>query len=105
MGGVFCATCPVCGALCDDIEVTVQDNKIVKVKNACAISEAKFLNYHRDRLSGPMIRKGGELVQASWEEAINRSAEILAKASFTAGVRLAARQLRKDWNSPRKSEG
>ena len=31
-------TCPICGCLCDDIEVTVENNEIVKMKNGCALS-------------------------------------------------------------------
>lgn len=75
-------TCPVCGSLCDDIELSFKENKILKVKNACAIGEAKFLNYHQDRPKGPMVRKKGKLVDVSWEEAIKKSAEILLKASY-----------------------
>ena len=78
---VSCIICPFCGSLCDDIEVVVEDNRIVKVRNACAIGEAKFLSQNHHRLT-PMIRKGDELVEASWEEAIQRSAEILAEASY-----------------------
>jgi len=75
-------TCPVCGCLCDDIAATVERNIIAKVKNACAISEGKFLNYHDHRLLSPLMRKNGELVKASMDEAIRRSAEILAEASY-----------------------
>ena len=82
MGVVDCVICPVCGSLCDDIKLTVEGNTIVKVKNACAMGEAKFLNYNQDRPPAPMIRKDGKLIKASWEEAIQRSAEILTKASY-----------------------
>ena len=75
-------TCPVCGCLCDDIEVTVEGNVITKVKNACAVSEGKFLNYQDHRLLKPLIRKNGELVETSLDEAIKKSAEILADASY-----------------------
>ena len=46
-------TCPVCGTLCDDLEVTVKDNTVVDVKNACAVGEAKnlFLKYRKLRES------------------------------------------------------
>ena len=37
-------TCPICGCLCDDIEVTVENNEIVKMKNGCAICEAKWFS-------------------------------------------------------------
>jgi formylmethanofuran dehydrogenase subunit B len=75
-------TCPVCGSLCDDIEVLVENNRIVKVKNACGLGESKFLNYDEHRLRKPLIRKNGELVEASIEEAVRRSAEILADAAY-----------------------
>ena len=75
-------TCPVCGCLCDDIEVTVEGNVITNVNDACAVSEGKFLNYQHHRLLTPLIRKNGELVEASLDQAIRRSAEILANACY-----------------------
>ena len=75
-------TCPVCGSFCDDIEITVKNNVIVKVKNACAVGEAKFLNYALHRQTKPLIRKNGELVEVSLEEAIRKGAEILANAKY-----------------------
>jgi len=75
-------TCPVCGSLCDDIEILVENNRIVKVRNACGLGESKFLNYNEHRLKKPLIRKNGELVEASTDEAIRRSAEILAEAAY-----------------------
>jgi formylmethanofuran dehydrogenase subunit B len=77
-------TCPICGTLCDDLVIEIKDNSIVDVKNACAISEAKFLNFtnpdHRN--VKPLIRKEGKLAEATWNEAIQKSAEILVKASY-----------------------
>ena len=37
-------TCPFCGTLCDDLEITVTDDnkKIISVRNACAIGAEKF---------------------------------------------------------------
>jgi len=55
-------TCPVCGCLCDDIEVTVEGNTITEARNACAISEGKFLYYQDHRLLKPLVRKEGKLV-------------------------------------------
>jgi len=76
-------TCPVCGSLCDDIELTVEDEKIVKVKNGCAMCESKFLGYNGEhRLLKPLIRKNGKLVKASLREATKRAAEILADANY-----------------------
>lgn len=76
-------TCPVCGSLCDDIELTVEKGRIVKVKNGCAMCEAKFLGYCSEhRVLKPMIRKNGELVKTSLKEAVKRAAEILAEANY-----------------------
>ena len=74
--------CPVCGCLCDDIELIVEDNRIVEARNACAMSAAKFEKFHLHRNTDVYVRKNGELTKASMEEAIRRSAEILAEASY-----------------------
>ncbi|MGQ9565458.1 MAG: molybdopterin-dependent oxidoreductase [Candidatus Bathyarchaeales archaeon] len=77
-------TCPICGTFCDDIELTVKKNKIVDVKNTCAMGEAKFFNYsnpHHRNLK-PLIRRNGTLVETSWTDAIKKSAQILAEASY-----------------------
>ncbi len=60
----------------------MKDNVITNVKNACAVSEAKFLNYSSHRHLTPLIRKNGQLVEASLDEAIQKSAEILADAAY-----------------------
>ena len=75
-------TCPVCGDFCDDIEVTVKNNVVTGVKYACAVGAARFLNYSIHRQKKPLIRKDGELVETSLDEAIRRSAEILADAAY-----------------------
>jgi formylmethanofuran dehydrogenase subunit B len=80
---VKAVTCPICGSLCDDIELTIEDGRIVKVKNGCAMCESKFLGYNGEhRLLKPLMRKDGELVKTSWKEAIGRAAEILAEANY-----------------------
>jgi formylmethanofuran dehydrogenase subunit B len=75
-------TCPVCGCFCDDIELTIENGKIVKVKNGCAMSESKFLGYSGHRLLRPLVRKKGELVETSFKEATRKAAEILAQANY-----------------------
>lgn len=75
-------SCPVCGCLCDDIEVDVTDNRVISVKNACAIGEAKFLNYAQHRATTPLIKNGNSLIEASLEAAIQRSAEILVNSKY-----------------------
>lgn len=76
-------TCPICGCLCDDIEVTVENNEVVKMKNGCAMCEAKFIGYKGEhRIHTPLMRKEGKLVPVSMEEAVHKSAEILANANY-----------------------
>jgi formylmethanofuran dehydrogenase subunit B len=76
-------TCPICGSLCDDIELTVENGKIVKVKNGCAMCESKFLGYSGEhRILKPLMRKNGGLVKVSLKEAIRKAAEILAEANY-----------------------
>jgi formylmethanofuran dehydrogenase subunit B len=76
-------TCPVCGTFCDDIEIIVDDNNhIIEAKNACAMGAAKFLNFADHRIKTPFIRKNGELVEASMDEAIEKAAQILVDAHY-----------------------
>ena len=37
------AVCSLCGSLCDDITVTVENNKITKIENACILGHSKFV--------------------------------------------------------------
>jgi len=74
--------CPGCGCLCDDLEIEVENNTVKAVRNACGMGESKFLGYSLHRPQKPMIRKNGELVEASLSEAIKKSAEILANSAY-----------------------
>ncbi len=76
-------SCPVCGCLCDDVELEIEKNVVTKVKNACGMGEAKFLGYSgTHRPLKPMIRKNGKLEEASLTEAVKKAAEILANAHY-----------------------
>ncbi|MDE2058147.1 MAG: formylmethanofuran dehydrogenase subunit B [candidate division NC10 bacterium] len=69
--------CPFCGVTCDDLEVKVENGKIVEVKNACVLGKATFL-HHLEGLSTPRIH--GK--PATVDECIDAAAEILAKAKY-----------------------
>src|SRR5437764_12467842 len=72
------ATCTFCGCVCDDMELTVEGNKITKAKNACVLGKAWFLNHHiEDR---PVALIGGK--PATLEDAIERAAQILTNARY-----------------------
>ena len=70
-------TCPFCGTLCDDLEVVVDDGRIVDVKNACVLGKATYL-HHEGGLATPRIH--GEPAQL--EECLQKAAELLAKAKY-----------------------
>ncbi|MEM3406711.1 MAG: formylmethanofuran dehydrogenase subunit B [Nitrososphaerota archaeon] len=74
--------CSFCGCLCDDIEVNIENNKIVNVKNTCSLGLSKFLNYDKHRILKPRIRKSKEFVNVSLEEAIDECVKILSNASY-----------------------
>lgn len=71
--------CSLCGCVCDDIEVEVEENQIKKVvRGACAVGRSKLLGH--DRIKSPMVRENGELKECSYEDAIKKAADILAEA-------------------------
>lgn len=67
--------CTFCGCLCDDLEVEVTDNKIMKVKRACLIGRNKLMHAQSDLAS---VRINGQ--SATLEGAMNEAARILSKA-------------------------
>ena len=72
------ATCTFCGCVCDDMELTVEDNRITKTKNACVLGKAWFLNHHIEDRPEATVR--GE--PATYEEGIEVAAEILTNALY-----------------------
>lgn len=67
--------CMFCGALCDDLQVVVEDGVLKEVRNACLISKNKFLHHDRN-LAKPMLN-GREV---TIEEAIAEAVKILLEA-------------------------
>lgn len=74
--------CPGCGSLCDDNEVYVEDNKIVKVRTDCAVSSSKFLNFNKERNTTPLVRVDGQLKPTTLSDAIERVARMLVEAEY-----------------------
>jgi formylmethanofuran dehydrogenase subunit B len=78
------AICSFCGTLCDDITVTVENNKITNAERACILGQSKMVGmFEHGRIESPMIRKDGELVEVSYDEAIGKAAEILVNSNRT----------------------
>ena len=72
------ATCTACGCVCDDIDLSVQDNQIVEALRACELGKAWFLS-HRDE-SLPVCRIAGQ--PASIADGVERAARILLAAKY-----------------------
>lgn len=74
--------CTFCGTLCDDIEVVVENNKIVDVKHACRVGTTKFFkaNDMSHRKTRPIVRENGREKKVSLDEAIEIASDILANS-------------------------
>ena len=72
------ATCTFCGCVCDDMQLTVEGNRITKAKNACILGKAWFFNHHIEDRPDATI----EGRPVSYEEAIEKAAEILTSAVY-----------------------
>ena len=72
------ATCTFCGCVCDDIDLTVQDNHITEAKRACVLGKAWFLNHHIEERPSCLIK--GQ--PASLEEGYELAAELLTSAKY-----------------------
>ncbi len=72
------ATCTFCGCVCDDMELTVEDNQITKAKNACVLGKAWFFNHRIEDRPQALI----EGQPASYEQAFDAAAEILLNATY-----------------------
>ena len=82
------AICPGCACLCDDIDITVVDDRIYQAANICLWGASKFLahkRFHpkkeRRRLQQPRIKQGCLWQTVPYEAALKRTAEILTRAS------------------------
>lgn len=73
--------CPFCGTLCDDIICKVENNEIVGTMNACRIGHSKFVHAEGAmRWKKPMLRQGDEFVETTYEDAIEKAAQVLANS-------------------------
>ncbi|MHA1724257.1 MAG: formylmethanofuran dehydrogenase subunit B [Promethearchaeota archaeon] len=81
---IYDVVCPFCGTLCDDLEVDVdvKKNEVIEVRNACQIGTKKFFssNPSPHRYTKPLIKVNGSHKEVSWEEAIEKAADLLVNA-------------------------
>lgn len=100
--------CSYCGVGCG-ILLGVRGDKVVKVEgdkenpvNAGSLCVKgrfgyKFIN-HPERLTTPLVRKDGELVEASWDEALGRIAEKFAESKGDKFASLASARITNEDN-------
>ncbi|HUU79203.1 MAG TPA: formylmethanofuran dehydrogenase subunit B [candidate division Zixibacteria bacterium] len=83
MKAVKDVVCPFCGSLCDDIEVVLDQNKIIEVRNACNLGAVKIAgNEGGKRILQPLIKKEGKFQPVSYDEAAEKAAEILLNSDY-----------------------
>ena len=73
--------CPYCGMGCQ-LDLNIKDNRIVQVQSVWdgpsnhgwTCVKGRFgldFTHHPDRLTSPLIKKDGQFVEATWDEALN----------------------------------
>ncbi len=73
--------CPFCGTLCDDIEVHIEDGRVMDVLNTCKIGTATFMGINKKhRPMKPKKRAKEGFQETSIEESIERTARMLVEA-------------------------
>ncbi len=87
-------TCPYCGVGCQ-FNLNVKDGKVVGVTSANGVVNGRALCvkgrfgygfiHHPDRLTSPLIKKDGEFVEATWDEAIGLVVEKISAAKEAYG--------------------
>lgn len=69
-------TCPVCACLCDDLCVSVENDRIVRAERACSLAEPWFLQQNTQMR--PVAEIDGQ--PASLDEALAAAREILSRS-------------------------
>ena len=73
------ATCTFCGCVCDDMELHVEGDRIVKAKNACSLGDSWFRNHTAERLYPDALIDGQP---ATLDEAVEAAAQHLYDANM-----------------------
>jgi len=72
------ATCTFCGCVCDDIDLTVENNRITKAKRACVLGKAWFFNHEVEDKPSCLI----DGKPATLEQGYDRAAQILTGGKY-----------------------
>ncbi|HEM46292.1 MAG TPA: molybdopterin dinucleotide-binding protein, partial [Alphaproteobacteria bacterium] len=85
--GTHTKTCPLCEAMCG-LRVTVEGGRVTKIRaNEDDVWSRGYicpkgttlgeLHHDPDRLRAPLVRRGADLVEVSWEEAYEEAHRLL----------------------------
>jgi len=69
--------CTFCGCLCDDINLTIEDDRIVKVEKACGNGRGLFEGYNPDPIMPKVMGR-----DTSFQEAVKEASRILRSARY-----------------------
>ncbi|MDO5844937.1 MAG: formylmethanofuran dehydrogenase subunit B [Methanocorpusculum sp.] len=72
------AICPLCGCLCDDLELHIKDGVVTDVINGCTLGAGKFSS--KGRMITPVEREGDKWVETDFDKAVRKAAEMFANA-------------------------
>ncbi|MGV9173994.1 MAG: formylmethanofuran dehydrogenase subunit B [Promethearchaeia archaeon] len=74
-------SCCGCSLLCDDILVETDGSKVQKILGACLKGKERIdQTTSKNRITKPMIRKGGDLKPVEWEEAMKKVKNLIEKS-------------------------
>src|SRR5580704_19691466 len=76
MNQITDVACTVCGCVCDDLTITVENNRITRAEKACVLAEPWFLAQNAVR--PPIAQIDGKT--ASVDDALDWAAEILRQS-------------------------
>ena len=68
--------CPVCGCVCDDLELTLSGERVIETRRACPLAEHWFEQQTNSDRPAALI----EGVPASLDEALSRASVILSQS-------------------------
>jgi formylmethanofuran dehydrogenase subunit B len=74
--------CTLCGCVCDDLSVTVADNRILAVERACSLAEPWYASLHGWQAA--VASRGASQIEgraADYAEAVRHAAALLSDAS------------------------
>jgi len=73
------AICTFCGCTCDDIELRIEGDRIVKAKHACSLGDSWF-TYHTAEADHPAAIIEGQ--PSTVDAAVESAADILASSDY-----------------------